>query len=75
VLCLIHRPSLGDLAQELAASQFCTIKSIFDALIDPVNDLQVSRQEVLEQTDLPLLKRFRQDGVAVVSWAEESCTN
>lgn len=34
-----------------------------DLLVDPVNDLQVPGEELLEEADLPLFERFRQDSV------------
>lgn len=39
-----------------------------DLLVDSINDLQVSREELLEQADLPFLESFRQDGMAVISF-------
>lgn len=46
----VVRPSLGDLSEEV--------------VVDPVDDLKVSRQELFEQADFPLLESFRQDSVA-----------
>jgi hypothetical protein len=52
----IVRPSLGHLSKELE--------------VDLVDDLQVSREEFLEQADFPFLKGLGKDSVAVIS----SCT-
>jgi hypothetical protein len=45
-----------------------------DLLVDPVDDLQVSRKELLEQADFPLLECFGQHSVTKLAVLSDGLT-